>query len=186
MGLTLQDEPDLVESAKSNPEAFAAIYTHYFARVYNYVRFRVNGIDAADDLTARIFEIVLNKIQLYKASRGIFASWLFAIAHNVVTDFYRSTAQRSWVSLDAISDVACTGPSPEEAAVAGEFRDELLKALAGLEERDRNIIALKFKAGLTNRYIAELMGLSESNVGVILYRAMRQLRSILKSGGVSR
>ncbi|MDT3702970.1 MAG: sigma-70 family RNA polymerase sigma factor [Thermincola sp.] len=50
------------------------------------------------------------------------------------------------------------------------------------EERERNIIALKFKAGLTNRHIAELIGLSESNVGVILYRAIRQLRSILKSG----
>lgn len=185
MGCILQHEPDLVESAKSNPEAFAAIYTHYFTRVYNYVRFRVSNPDVADDLTARVFEIVLDKIQSYKASRGIFTCWLFAIAHNVVADFYRKTKRHSWVSLEAISDVACAGPGPEEAAVAGEFRDELLKALSSLEERDRNIIALKFKAGLTNRYIAELMGLSETNVGVILYRAMRQLRSILKGGGVS-
>jgi len=186
MGPILQDEPDLVEGAKSNPEAFGAIYTHYFPRVYNYVRFWVGGPDAADDLTARIFEIILDKIELYNASRGVFASWLFAIAHNVVTDFYRSSAKQSWVALDAIGDVACTEPGPEETAVVGEFREELLTALARLEERERNIIALKFKAGLTNRHIAELIGLSESNVGVILYRAIRQLRSILKSGGVSR
>ena len=57
-----------------------------------------------------------------------------------------------------------------------ETRTELLAALARLSDRERDLIGLKFAAGLTNRHIAKLADLRESNVGVILYRAMRRLR----------
>lgn len=52
----------------------------------------------------------------------------------------------------------------------------LLRLLLQLEERERELVALKYGAGLTNRDIARLTGLSESNVGVILHRTVRSLR----------
>ena len=60
-----------------------------------------------------------------------------------------------------------------------EERDRLLAALARLPARERDLIGLKFAAGLTNRRIADLTGLTESNVGVILYRTIRRLRTDL-------
>ena len=62
---------------------------------------------------------------------------------------------------------------------AAELR-ELLAGLGNLSEREQEIIRLKFVGELKNREIAPIMGLSESHVGVILYRALRKLRSQLK------
>ena len=76
-------------------------------------------------------------------------------------------------------DRASATPPPEEIAERDESRSELLEAVARLSERERELVALKFAAGLTHRTIAELTGLSEGNVGVILYRAVRRLRAVL-------
>ena len=63
-----------------------------------------------------------------------------------------------------------------------EAQAELLAVLAHLSERERDLLSLKFAAGLTNRRIAEITGLSDTNVGVIVYRALQHLRLILAAG----
>ena len=178
----LANERALVVRATAEPAAFAAIYDHYFPRVYNYVRYRVGDADVADDLTAQIFERTLMRIGDYRADRGSFAAWLFAIARNAINDHLRAQGRRRWLSLELLRHQASTKPQPEEIVVRDETRAELLAALARLTDRERDLIALKFAAGLTNRRIAELTGLSESNVGVILYRAARRLRVELSVG----
>ena len=65
--------------------------------------------------------------------------------------------------------------------VRRETRQELIEALGTLDERERDLIALKFSALVTNREIASLTGLTESNVGVILFRALRKLRAVLSA-----
>ncbi|MBC8255576.1 MAG: sigma-70 family RNA polymerase sigma factor, partial [Ardenticatenia bacterium] len=91
----------------------------------------------------------------------------------------RAKRRRGWLSLEVLRDRASAEPQPEEVVIHSETRAGLLAAVARLSDRERDLIALKFAAGLTNRRIAELTGLSESNVGVILYRAMRRLRAKL-------
>jgi len=175
----LPNELALVARATAEPAAFAAIYDHYFPRVYNYVRYRVGDAETADDLTAQVFERALVNIGRYRPERGPFAAWLFAIARNAVSDCLRAQRRRRWLSLEVLHDRASAEPQPEEVAIRNETHAELLAAVARLSDRERDLIALKFAAGLTNRRIAKLTGLSESNVGVILYRAMRRLRAEL-------
>ena len=175
----LTNEMALVARATAEPAAFAAIYDHYFPRVYNYVRYRVGDAVAADDITALVFERVLVGIDRYRPERAPFAGWLFAIARNAVTDHLRAQRQRRWLSLDVLRDQACDEPLPEQITIHAETRAEILAALARLSDRERDLIALKFTAGLTNRRIAELTGLRANNVGVILYRAVRRLRAEL-------
>ena len=175
----LANETALIARATAEPAAFAAIYDHYFPRVYNYVRYRVGDAAAADDVTARIFERALASIGRYRPLRAPFSAWLFAIARNAVIDHLRARKRRRWLSLDVLRNQASDKPPPEQVAIHTETRAELLAALACLSERDRDLIALKFAAGLTNRRIAEITGLSANNVGVILYRAVRRLRAEL-------
>ena len=175
----LPNELALVARATAEPAAFAAIYDHYFPRVYNYVRYRVGDAETADDLTTQVFERALTHIGRYRPERAPFAAWLFAIARNAVSDHLRAQRRRRWLSLEVLRDRASRDPQPEEIAIRNETRDELLAAVARLSERERDLIGLKFAAGLTNRRIAEITGLSESNVGVILYRAVRRLRAEL-------
>ena len=80
-----------------------------------------------------------------------------------------------------LRDWASAELQPEEVVIHDETRAELLASLARLSDRERDLIGLKFAAGLTNRRIAELTGLSQSNVGVILYRTVRRLRAELSA-----
>jgi RNA polymerase sigma-70 factor (TIGR02952 family) len=177
--VVLPNELALVARATAEPAAFAAIYDHYFPRVYNYVRYRVRDAETADDVTAQVFERALVRIGSYRPERAPFVAWLFGIARNAVNDHLRAKRRRRWLSLEVLRDRASAEPQPEEVAIHSETHAELLAAVAGLSDRERDLIALKFAAGLTNRRIAELTGLSESNVGVILYRAIRKLRDYL-------
>jgi RNA polymerase sigma-70 factor (ECF subfamily) len=79
--------------------------------------------------------------------------------------------------LDILRNNASDEPLPQQITIRAETHAELLAAVARLSDRERDFIALKFAAGLTNRRIAELTGLSANHVGVILYRAVRRLRA---------
>ena len=175
----LANEMALVARAKVEPAAFAAIYDHYFPRIYAYVRYRVRDADLAEDITAQIFERVLANLGKFDAEQAPFAVWLFTIARNRVSDHHRTQQRRRWLPLDLVRGRAGADPAPEEIVVRDETREALLAAMTRLRERERDILALKFGAELTNRRIAALTGLSESNVGVILYRTVRRLRADL-------
>ena len=177
----LPNELALVARATAEPAAFAAIYDHYFPRVYNYVRYRIGDAQVADDITAQIFERALVNVGCYRPERAPFAAWLFAIVRNAVNDHLRAQKRRRWLTLEALRGRASTEPRPEEVAIHNETRADLLAAVSRLSHRERDLIGLKFAGGLTNRRIAALTGLSESNVGVILYRAIRRLRAELNA-----
>lgn len=172
-------EAELLKRAVADPAAFSAVYKHYFSPIYNYIRYRVQDATVADDLTTRTFERVLRNLATYDAEKGAFPAWLFTIARNAVSDCFRAQKRRRWLSLDVLRNRAGPAPDPEEIVAANEARVELLQAVAQLPDRERDLIALKFGAGLTNRHIAGLTGLGESNVAVILYRTVRVLREKL-------
>ncbi len=179
--LALPNEGELIRRATVEPLAFARLYEHYFARVYNYVRYRVQYADVADDITVRTFEQALRGLRSYKEEKGEFSAWLFIIARNAVNDYFRAERRRRWLSLEVLMGHATTSPGPEETVIGQETRMELLAAIAELGDRERDLIALKFGAGLRNSQIVELTGLGKSNVAVILYRTVRKLRDALNA-----
>lgn len=176
-------EPALVTRAVAEPADFAAVYDHYFPKVWNYVRYRVRGSHAADDVTSRVFERALAGLGSYDPGKGSFGGWLFSIARNCVNDHHRSVARRRWLPLEALRHRADESDGPEALAEWSETKRELVAAIEKLNDRERDLLGLKFGGGLTNKRISELTGLSESNVGVILYRALRRLKARLTGGG---
>ncbi len=158
---------------------FLRCYDEYFGRVFTYTRYRCGDDALADDLTAHIFERAFACWAEYDPQRGPLSAWLFAIARNVISNHFRAEAARQQTSLERCEQQPDAAALPEETLIQGETQAELLQALAFLSERERDLLGLKFSAGLTNRRIAEITGLSEANVGVILYRSLQRLRSIL-------
>jgi RNA polymerase sigma-70 factor (ECF subfamily) len=151
-----------------------AVYTEQLPRIYNYFRFRVGVHADIEDLTSRTFEKAWRGRGQYRRDRAGFATWLFRIAHNVAVDHLRST--RAHLPIDAALDVAAESSTDEVAARDSDM--QRLEALtAFLPERERELLALKYGAGLNNRHIATLTGLSESNVGTLLHRTVEKLRS---------
>jgi RNA polymerase sigma factor (sigma-70 family) len=169
---------DLAVRAANDPEAFGQLYTAYFQRVYNFTYYRCGDQATAEDLTGRVFERLLVHISRYSPQKGPFEAWLFTTARNVVNDHYRNR-RFPWLPWDAFRQQSDQEPSPEELSIQHQALDELKLALQRLDRRSLDLVSLKFFARLTNRQIAGIVHMSESNVGVALFRAVSHLRQWL-------
>ncbi len=168
----------------SRRETFAGLYEEYLPKVFRYVRYRVNDLQVAEDLTSTTFEKAVVNFERYSADRAAFSTWIFTIARNVMIDHFRAGGRRPTVSLEAAEiEVVSSDPLPEETAIRSEERQQVKALVAQLPAEDQEIISLKFGSGLNNRQIAKALGLSESNVGTRLYRAVRKLRDSFPEAG---
>lgn len=158
----------------AEPVDWDAVYREQLPRVYSYFRYRVGDDQLAEDLTAATFEKAWRTRQQYRRDRAAIATWLFAIARNVAIDHYRRPSPP--LPLEHAASAAVAQPLDELVAARSDHR-RLEQLLAQLGERERELIALKYGSGLTNRAIATLTGLSESNVGSTLHRLIRRLRA---------
>lgn len=153
---------------------FEELYRAELPRVYNFFRYRVGDGQLAEDLTSETFEKAWRNRDRYKGNLAAFATWVFTIARRVVVDHYRK--QRVEVPLTDVAHLPSDATLEDLAQHKADFA-RLSVLLTRLADRDRELVALKYGAGLTNRTIAGLTGLSESNVGVILHRALQALRA---------
>lgn len=151
-----------------------AVYAEQLPRVYNFFRYRLDDPALAEDLTATTFEKAWRHRQRYRRDLGAFSTWLFTIARNVARDHFRRPLNEA--PLEEAGGLAAEG-SPDEAFEQHSEAQRLAELLAGLPERERELVALKYGAGLTNRQIAQQTGLSESNVGTLLNRIVIKLRN---------
>jgi len=152
-----------------------AVYREQLPRVYNFFRYRFGAGADAEDLTARTFEKAWKARHRYRRDLAAFSTWLLSIARNVAIDHLRLI--RPHVPLEAAAAVRSAAASPEDAAILSADADRLAVLLATLADRERELLALKYGAGLTNRQIATATGFSESNVGTIVHRAVTELRT---------
>lgn len=170
-------EGTLVATAKDAPReadlAFDRLYKSSRDDVYAYVASLVRDPAAAEDVTATAFERAYRKRSRFDPSRGEPRAWLFGIARNAALDELRRRGRQAELAAEP-ADLASL-PTPESAE-ASERRLAVSAALARLDPRERELIALKFFAGLTNAEIAAVVGIGESNAGTRLHRAMTKLR----------
>ena len=110
----------------------------------------------------------------YRRDLSGFSTWLLTIARHVAIDYLR--VRRRHEPLEAAAVVPSADHTPEQQAVRQSEAERLADLLATLEPRQRDLIAMKYGADMTNRAIAYATGLSESNVGSILHRAVETLR----------
>ncbi len=153
---------------------FEEFYRAELPRIYNFFRYRVGDGQLAEDLTSETFEKAWRKRDSYRRDLAAFSTWLFTIARRVAQDHYRKPHHE--IPLEEIANFSTDEIMEELAQQKADFA-RLSFLLTQLEDRDRELVALKYGAGLTNRDIAHLTGLSESNIGVILHRTLKTLRS---------
>ena len=156
-------------------DRFANLYRSHVPRVYGFMRHFARNHFEAEDLTADAFERALRYFHSFDPTKGEFMTWLFTISMNVVKRRGRSKDLSQVESPPDLEDVGLTSPSLEENYLKADERRRLGEALAALRERHFRIVALKFGGGLTNREIAQVTGLSESNVGSMLSRSLKNI-----------
>ena len=156
---------------------FEALYRAARDDVYAYVATLLRDRAAAEDVTAAAFERAYRKQRTYKAARGSERAWLFGIARNAALDELRRRRRSAALAAEPADLEA---QSPEDGAEAALRRAAVRTALATLDPRERELVALKFHAGLANAEIAAVLGVSVSNAGTQLHRAMTKLREAVE------
>jgi RNA polymerase sigma-70 factor, ECF subfamily len=164
--------PALVADERGS-ETFEALYRRTFPRVYGYVASLLQDRAAAEDVTALAFERAYRKRLSFRARRGTAEAWMFGIARNAALDELRRRKRRA--TLEAEPEDLESG-TPEEYAELTVRREVVRAALATLDPRDRDLVALKFSGGLSNAEIARVLRISESNAGTRLHRTIEKLR----------
>ena len=172
--MALEDTRAARGEARTQELDWDAIYADQLPRIYAYCRYRSRSDAEAEDLAARTFEKAWLARDRYRSDLAGFSTWLYRIAQNVCVDYLRS--RRPHAPLEDAIEVIADG-TPESDAERRSDLARLGSLTASLSDRERELVALRYGAGLSNRAIAPLVGLSESNVGTILHRTVQTLRS---------
>jgi RNA polymerase sigma-70 factor (ECF subfamily) len=165
----------LVATAADAPRegdlAFDELYRSSRDDVYAYAAGLLRDRAAAEDVTATAFERAYRKRRRFDPSRGNGRAWLFGIARNAALDELRRRGRQAELVSDPIDEAGLDTERSEQRLV-------LVAALAKLDPRERELVALKFFAGLANAEIAAVLGISESNSGTKLHRVVTKLREV--------
>jgi RNA polymerase sigma-70 factor (ECF subfamily) len=160
--------------------AFEALYRESRDDLYAYAAGLLRDGSAAEEVTAQAFERAWRKRRQIDPERGSTRAWLFGIARNAALDELRRRSRQAALAdqadgapVPAGRGALAGGGDPAEVAVR---RTALKQAIAALSGRERELVALKFFAGLSNAEIAEVIGASESNAGTRLHRVVEKLR----------
>jgi RNA polymerase sigma-70 factor, ECF subfamily len=146
-------------------------------RVYAYVAYRIGDGAEAEDVTSETFERALRYKSSYDSRKGSAVAWVLGIARRCIDD--------------ELAGRRPDGGEVEEVQAAGDLADEALtrldlrQAMRALDERDRELLALRYGADLKARQIAELLGERTNTIEVALHRALGRLRKLMEEESTS-
>ncbi len=153
----------------------AELYEKYKEKVHGYIQNKVNNYHLAEDLCSDVFVKIYEKIDTFDESKASVSTWIFTIARNTLIDYYRTRKIQS-----EIPETLAQESSVEDDICNNEMLDTLAGALEKLDERQRDIVVLRYYSGLTLKNIAEKMDISYSYVKLLHNNAMSELKNFLE------
>lgn len=173
-------DAELIARAKEGEqEAFGLLYRRYHARIYSYIRSRVDTVHDAEDLTERVFLKSFEAMRHYQ-DRGLpYSVYLYQVARHAVIDYYRGKDTSH--PLDVLDQNAGQERSVENDVREREVLQEIRVALEQLPEPYQEIIRLRILLGMTAEEAGAWMNKTPGNIRVLLHRALKALRKKLGS-----
>ncbi len=166
----------LEQARRLEPKAIAKLSQYCYPKAFSYIYYRVNDRSDAEDLTS---EVCLRMMQSIQQQKGSFKGWVYRVASNVVTDFYRRRAVRSVVDPVAESVEEIADDRDESTQLLNQ--EQLKKGLSHLTDEQREVIILKFIEGYETEEIARLLEKSNEAIRALQFRALTTLKRILRT-----
>jgi RNA polymerase sigma-70 factor (ECF subfamily) len=168
------DENALLRNARvMDQRALAAIHDAYYGAIYRYISFRVDDLQAVEDLTSEVFTRFLAAMGKRFGRPNSIGPWLYGTASHVVKEYYRSQGRWNLVALD--ESIAAEEMGPAQATEEMWTRRELRQALQELTEDQKMVLSLRFGGNLPIRAVSKLMNKSEGAVKMLQVRAVSAL-----------
>lgn len=172
----VDDLSRLIEDARQDPLAFARLYDHFSKPIYRYLYSRVGNQADAEDLTAQTFLMALEKLPRYR-EQGNFKAWLFTIAHNKAMDYFR---KKQYPLLLDVAEMQAGQKDPLTNVIQSEQIQQLSALIRSLDQKERELLRLRYVADLSFSEIAALLGKREDAVKKSLYRLQTRLQGQLE------
>lgn len=172
--------PELVRDALVTPEALERLCDHYVPKIYNFILKRVGGVQDAEDITSIVFEKVIVNLETFDESRASFTTWIYRIATNSVTDFYRSKGRRRESSLD--DEPAGEAFRAEDDLERADVYMVLLELMKQLPAKYQEAVSLRYFMGLRVQEVAETLGITESAASKRILRGLDELKRLTEGG----
>jgi RNA polymerase sigma-70 factor, ECF subfamily len=172
-------EPLVEKAIQRDKDAYASLFDIHFDRIFRYIQHRVCNKSDSEDIAQEVFIKGWKAISKYKITGAPFITWLFAIANNLICDYFRSQKNKS-VPLDENTTSGDEQADPLEIANDNLKNNNVRLAIWNLKEEKQKVILLRFLGGYSCREIARFLKKSEGAIRVIQLRALADLRKMLK------
>jgi RNA polymerase sigma-70 factor (ECF subfamily) len=167
-------EVELIQqAARGDGPAFTSLFERYFQSVYNYALSLSNDPATAEDLTQEAFIRAHTHLPGFKPPWN-FRSWIFRTTRNLFLDLLRS--QHRMESLDELSPLPASGPSPESRAMISEAARRVRRTLDGLSVKNKEVLVLREVHGLSYAEIAEVLDTTPAYIKTLLARSRAQFQ----------
>ncbi len=177
----------VVERAvRGERRALEELFDRYAERVYRYALVSLRNHDDAEDVTSEVFLGVLRNLRNFEwRGSGSFESWLFRVAHNVITTEVRKRIRHPVDLYGSAEDLpAASVPGADELVSDGAGLGEVWEKVARMPRTQREVLALRYIAGLSAEEAGEVLGKSAGAVRVIQHRALAALRREMRGSYV--
>ena len=184
----MDNEIELITRAKEDPQAFGGLYDTYYQPIFGFMYNRTGNAEVAKDLTSETFFQALKNLKKYKPQKGKkFKSWLFSIGVAQVGNYFRKRAKMFEVATDAAPEIVARDAfRPDIAYRMGEDAEELqikvellCKMLAKLNQKQQDILTLRFFSHMTVPEISAVMKMKEGTVKSHIHRAVKKLQVMM-------
>ncbi len=171
---TMWAEHSLKEVLMDTQQEFQQFYQENLGLIYRYVYNRVGNRDEAEDLTSQIFLKVVSNID-HERSRLSMKKWLYLIARSIIADYWRARSRLPKSSLDELLEAGWEGPAEIEVTATSNKAEERVECiLQALPEKYREVLKCRFLLKLSVKATALQMGVTEANVKVLQFRALKR------------
>lgn len=177
----IAEEASIIEKSQHDPVHFRALYEKYFKRIFLFVYRRVGDKESTGDLTSQIFLKALMNINKYEPRGLPFSAWLFRIALNECSNFFRKQKRDRCVSLDSAAVDTLF-----EDITADHGKTELLEKLPQMLQRLRadelQLIELRYFEQRPFREVGDILGITETHAKVRVYRTLDKMKKMFVQG----
>ena len=176
--LLMDVNTELIRRAQAgDEEVIASLYDRYHRGIYRYLYYRVGDRQAAEDLTSEVFLRMLRFISGFHPPAALFQAWLFQIARNLAIDYHRKLGIRDHLPLD--EDLAAGNSSLVGSIDHSLTSDTLRQALQRLSSEQRDVILMRFIAGMPVAQVAKALHKSDDAIKGLQRRGLTALREVL-------
>lgn len=167
----------VVRAQQGDKDAFGQLYKLYFDKIFRFVYVSMRNRELSEDLTQNTFLRCWRSLSTFSTNKGTFQAFLFAIARNLLIDWYRKKKPLPlWIAEAMPSD-----ENVEREAIRNETKGAVLDALSHLRKEERHLIVLRYFEEMPYGEIAQVVGKNEGTVRVRVYRILKSLKKHLKN-----